>query len=224
MNSDWILSLIVALGLGLGLGMEISKALMRRCSPGCFVYYVERYLNDRFLKAHIKYVTYFILIAVEYIAYRRNGLSEEVVEAARELGYVAGVHHRDSKPPQEKEDKTESTPDAKGEWKTIPLYRGRDGKRLFDKFVSSPDGSKEGTVDGAKIIVWLQEDYEVMMMGAKSWDTIPLYHHKTEGGAEYLFDKYMINADGSKEGIITGSTIVVRVDDPEISMRCDHDR
>ena len=39
-----------------------------------------------------------------------------------------------------------------------------------------------------------------------------LYYHKTDGGAEYLMDKFIINPDGSKEGIMKGANYVVRID------------
>ena len=39
-----------------------------------------------------------------------------------------------------------------------------------------------------------------------------LYYHKTDGGAEYLTDKYIDCPDGSKEGIFEGATYIVRID------------
>jgi len=39
-----------------------------------------------------------------------------------------------------------------------------------------------------------------------------LYYHKTDGGAEYLMDKYIICPNGEKEGTIRGSKYVVRID------------
>ena len=39
-----------------------------------------------------------------------------------------------------------------------------------------------------------------------------LYYHKTDGGAEYLTDKFIISPDGSKEGIFEGSKYIVRID------------
>lgn len=46
--------------------------------------------------------------------------------------------------------------------------------------------------------------------------TIPLYYHKTDGGAEYLFDtftEYEHNGEKHKEGTITGGTkYIVRID------------
>jgi hypothetical protein len=50
-----------------------------------------------------------------------------------------------------------------------------------------------------------------------------LYHHKTDGGAEYLTDKCIDCPDESKEGVLEGATIIVRIDgditrDAEISL------
>jgi len=40
-----------------------------------------------------------------------------------------------------------------------------------------------------------------------------LYYHKTDGGAEYLFDTYIKSESGRKEGAITDKTrYVVRID------------
>jgi len=40
-----------------------------------------------------------------------------------------------------------------------------------------------------------------------------LYYHKTDGGAEYLFDTYVKCPNGHKEGCINGETkYVVRID------------
>lgn len=43
-----------------------------------------------------------------------------------------------------------------------------------------------------------------------------LYYHKTDGGAEYLTDKYILCPDGHKEGIFEGATLVIRVDGGEL--------
>lgn len=43
-------------------------------------------------------------------------------------------------------------------------------------------------------------------------DYIKLYYHKTDGGAEYLFDNFSMNPDGTKEGVIEGSKYIVRID------------
>jgi len=50
-----------------------------------------------------------------------------------------------------------------------------------------------------------------------------LYYHKTDGGAEYLTDRWQRNPDGSKEGVVRGAKIIVRIDgdlskDAEISI------
>ena len=39
-----------------------------------------------------------------------------------------------------------------------------------------------------------------------------LYYHKTDGGAEYLTDKYIKNPDGSKEGVFDGARYIIRID------------
>lgn len=53
-----------------------------------------------------------------------------------------------------------------------------------------------------------------------------LYYHKTDGGAEYLTDKYVVCPNGEKEGIFEGANYVVRIDgditkDAELSTRID---
>lgn len=40
----------------------------------------------------------------------------------------------------------------------------------------------------------------------------PLYHHKTDGGAEYLTDKFILCPNGDKEGVFEGATIIIRID------------
>jgi len=39
-----------------------------------------------------------------------------------------------------------------------------------------------------------------------------LYYHKTDGGAEYLTDRWLRNPDGSKEGVFKNAKIIVRID------------
>lgn len=42
-----------------------------------------------------------------------------------------------------------------------------------------------------------------------------MYYHKTDGGAEYLFDTFIECANGHKEGAITDETqFIVRLDGP----------
>ena len=41
---------------------------------------------------------------------------------------------------------------------------------------------------------------------------IRLYYHKTDGGAEYLTDKFIKCPDGSKEGVFQNSKYIVRID------------
>jgi hypothetical protein len=42
--------------------------------------------------------------------------------------------------------------------------------------------------------------------------TIKLYHHKTDGGAEYLTDKFIVCPNGENEGIFKGAKYIVRID------------
>jgi hypothetical protein len=51
-----------------------------------------------------------------------------------------------------------------------------------------------------------------------------LYYHKTDGGAEYLTDKYIVSPNGEKEGIFEGANYIVRIDgditkDAELSIK-----
>jgi hypothetical protein len=39
-----------------------------------------------------------------------------------------------------------------------------------------------------------------------------LYYHKTDGGAEYLMDKFITCPNGQREGIFKGAKIIVRID------------
>ena len=39
-----------------------------------------------------------------------------------------------------------------------------------------------------------------------------LYYHKTDGGAEYLTDKFIECEDGSKEGVFKDAKYIVRID------------
>jgi hypothetical protein len=39
-----------------------------------------------------------------------------------------------------------------------------------------------------------------------------LYYHKTDGGAEYLTDKFVICPNGQKEGVFEGAEYIVRID------------
>ena len=49
---------------------------------------------------------------------------------------------------------------------------------------------------------------------------IRLYHHKTDGGAEYLTDKFVVCPNGTKEGTFWGATFVIRIDgEPELTIR-----
>ena len=42
--------------------------------------------------------------------------------------------------------------------------------------------------------------------------SIRLYHHKTDGGAEYLTDVFIECKNGHREGIFKGAKYVVRID------------
>jgi len=51
-----------------------------------------------------------------------------------------------------------------------------------------------------------------------------LYYHKTDGGAEYLTDSFILNPDGSKEADLFNANFIVRIDgditkDAELSIR-----
>lgn len=39
-----------------------------------------------------------------------------------------------------------------------------------------------------------------------------LYHHKTDGGAEYLMDTFTICPNGEREGVFEGAKYIIRVD------------
>lgn len=48
---------------------------------------------------------------------------------------------------------------------------------------------------------------------SKSSKTLTLYYHKTSGGAEYLFDTFIVCDNGHKEGVINDKTkYAVRID------------
>jgi len=51
-----------------------------------------------------------------------------------------------------------------------------------------------------------------------------LYYHKTNGGAEYLFDTFVECEDSHREGVVKGAKYVVRIDgditkDAELTVR-----
>lgn len=53
---------------------------------------------------------------------------------------------------------------------------------------------------------------------------LQLYYHKTDGGAEYLMDTFIVCPKGEKEGVFKGAKYVVRIDgniekDATISIR-----
>jgi hypothetical protein len=39
-----------------------------------------------------------------------------------------------------------------------------------------------------------------------------LYYHKTDGGAEYLSDRWELSPAGNKEGVFKNAKIIVRID------------
>ena len=58
-----------------------------------------------------------------------------------------------------------------------------------------------------------------------------LYYHKTDGGAEYLTDTFILCPNGEKEGIFEGAKYIVRIDgditkDAELTIKeneiCEH--
>jgi len=51
---------------------------------------------------------------------------------------------------------------------------------------------------------------------------IPLYHHRTDGGPEYLSDKFILCDNGHKEGVFEGANYVVRLDgEPRLTVRAE---
>ena len=46
--------------------------------------------------------------------------------------------------------------------------------------------------------------------------SVNLYRHQTDGGAEYLTDKYTICPNGGREGVFEGATVVIRTDGNEL--------
>ena len=51
-----------------------------------------------------------------------------------------------------------------------------------------------------------------------------LYYHRTDGGAEYLMDTFVVCPNGHREGIFKGAKYIVRIDgditkDAELSVR-----
>ena len=53
------------------------------------------------------------------------------------------------------------------------------------------------------------------IMNGKETD---LYYHKTDGGAEYLTDKFIECPNGHKEGTFTDANLVIRVDGGELEI------
>jgi hypothetical protein len=45
-----------------------------------------------------------------------------------------------------------------------------------------------------------------------------LYYHKTDGGAEYLTDKFITCPDGSKKGVFKNAKKIIRIDGGEIEI------
>jgi len=55
-----------------------------------------------------------------------------------------------------------------------------------------------------------------------------LYYHKTDGGAEYLTDKFIVCPNGEKEGTFEGAKYIVRTDgditkDAELTITSNND-
>lgn len=48
--------------------------------------------------------------------------------------------------------------------------------------------------------------------------TIKLYYHKTDGGAEYLTDRWTRNPDGTKEGVFHNARYIVRLDNRTLTI------
>ena len=74
-------------------------------------------------------------------------------------------------------------------------------KLLFDYDLIETDKAENLRISGALLDA-------VMYHEGK---TIPLYHHKTDGGAEYLTDNFVLCPDGNKEGSFD-SNYIVRID------------
>lgn len=53
---------------------------------------------------------------------------------------------------------------------------------------------------------------ELRKLTRKVKNPIQLYHHKTDGGAEYLTDAFLLCSNGHKEGIFKGAKFIVRID------------
>ena len=41
---------------------------------------------------------------------------------------------------------------------------------------------------------------------------LKLYYHKTDGGAEYLTDKFVVCPNGEKEGVFKNAKYIIRID------------
>ena len=82
---------------------------------------------------------------------------------------------------------------------------GTDDKQL------TPDiGTTAGTSSGPLV----RAEREKIMEPKQE---ITLYFHRTDGGAEYYTDKFIVCANGDKEGIFEGASIILRIDgDPEV--------
>ena len=49
--------------------------------------------------------------------------------------------------------------------------------------------------------------------------TTPLYYHKTDGGAEYLYDTFLESGSEHREGAVTKDTeVLLRVDGQELEI------
>ena len=47
--------------------------------------------------------------------------------------------------------------------------------------------------------------------------TVQLYYHKTDGGAEYLMDAFVVAPNGQKVGVCEGANYIIRLDgEPEL--------
>lgn len=66
-----------------------------------------------------------------------------------------------------------------------------------------------------------------MALALTQGETMRLYYHQTDGGAEYLTDTFVICPNGHKEGTFTGASIIVRIDgnieqDAECTLRLEN--
>lgn len=55
--------------------------------------------------------------------------------------------------------------------------------------------------------------FKKLIMNGKETD---LFYHITEGGAEYLTDKFVESETGHKEGVFNEANVIIRIDGGEL--------